>query len=110
MSQDALTGWDDDTTAESYAVFTRTFPMYSASSRDLARRAHLTDSRLVVDLCGGTGATAEAILALAPPDARVISLDSAAAMQRIGRRGDERMIDANGGRPDDPVAKPQPLA
>ncbi|WP_229375884.1 class I SAM-dependent methyltransferase [Streptomyces spirodelae] len=60
--------------------------MYSSSSRDLAHRAHLTDSRLIVDLCGGTGVTAEAILSLAPPDARVISLDSAAAMQRIGRR------------------------
>ncbi|MFE9968675.1 class I SAM-dependent methyltransferase [Streptomyces sp. NPDC005525] len=85
-TQDALTGWDDDTTAKSYAAFTRTFPMYSASSRDLAGRAHLTNSRLIVDLCGGTGATAEAILAVAPPEARVISLDNATAMQRIGRR------------------------
>ncbi|MFE4333279.1 class I SAM-dependent methyltransferase [Streptomyces sp. NPDC056831] len=84
MAQDALTGWDDDTTAESYAAFTRTFPMYSASSRDLASRAHLTDSHLIVDLCGGTGTTAEALLALAPPDARVVSLDNSAAMQRIG--------------------------
>lgn len=86
MTQDALTGWDDDTTAESYAAFTRAFPMYSASSRDLVSRVYLTDSRQIVDLCGGTGATAEAILALAPPDAKVISLDNAAAMQRIGRR------------------------
>jgi len=83
---DALVGWDEDTTAESYAAFTRAFPMYSASSRDLASRAHLTDSRLIVDLCGGTGATAEAILAMAPPDARVISLDNAVAMQRVGCR------------------------
>ncbi|MEE1931526.1 class I SAM-dependent methyltransferase [Streptomyces sp. TRM 70351] len=86
MTQDALTGWDDETTAEAYAAFTRAFPMYSASSRDLAARARLTDSHVIVDLCGGTGATAEAILALAPPDARVISLDNAPAMQRIGRR------------------------
>ncbi|MFB8085967.1 class I SAM-dependent methyltransferase [Streptomyces sp. NPDC055992] len=60
--------------------------MYSASSRDLAARARVTDSHTVVDLCGGTGTTAEAILALAPPDADVVSLDSAPAMQRIGRR------------------------
>lgn len=86
MTQDALTGWDDETTADAYAAFTRTYPMYSASSRDLATRARLTDSRMIVDLCGGTGATAEAILALAPPDAQVISLDNAPAMQRIGRR------------------------
>ncbi|MDX3099006.1 class I SAM-dependent methyltransferase [Streptomyces sp. ME19-03-3] len=86
MTQDALTGWDDETNAEAYASFARTYPMYSATSRDLAARAHLTDSRIVVDLCGGTGATAEAILALAPPYAQVISFDNAPAMQRIGRR------------------------
>ncbi|MCW2882268.1 MAG: methyltransferase type 11 [Sphaerisporangium sp.] len=32
------------------------------------------------------GATAEAILELAPTEAQVISLDNAAAMQRVGRR------------------------
>jgi len=83
---DALLGWDEDTTAEAYAAFTRAFPMYSATSRDLARRADLTDSRLVVDLCGGAGATAEAILEHVPIDAQVISLDNAAAMQRVGLR------------------------
>ncbi|WP_189969107.1 class I SAM-dependent methyltransferase [Streptomyces violascens] len=86
MEYDALTGWDDDATAETYAAFTRAYPMYSASSRDLAARAGLADSRVIVDLCGGTGTTAEAILALAPPDATVVSLDSSAAMQGIGRR------------------------
>ncbi|WP_182886673.1 class I SAM-dependent methyltransferase [Microbispora sp. H10885] len=84
--QDALLGWDEDTTAEAYAAFTRDFPMYGATSRDLARRAGLYVSRLVVDLCGGAGATAEAVLALVPAEARVISLDNAAAMQRVGRR------------------------
>jgi SAM-dependent methyltransferase len=83
---DAVLGWDEDTTAEAYAAFTRDFPMYAATSGDLARRANLTDSRLVVDLCGGAGATAEAILELAPDDAQVITLDNAAAMQRVGRR------------------------
>ncbi|GGR81100.1 hypothetical protein GCM10010269_20320 [Streptomyces humidus] len=86
MEYDALTGWDDDITAETYAAFTRAYPMYSASSRDLAARADLTRSRVIVDLCGGTGTTAEAILALAPPDSTVFSLDSSAAMQSIGRR------------------------
>ena len=86
MEYDALPGWDDDTTAETYAAFTRAYPMYSASSRDLAARAGLTRGRVIVDLCGGTGTTAEAILALAPPDATVVSLDSSAAMQSIGRR------------------------
>ncbi|WP_228456252.1 class I SAM-dependent methyltransferase [Streptomyces durbertensis] len=60
--------------------------MYAATSRDLVNRASLEDARLVVDLCGGTGATARAILDTAPAQARVISLDNAAAMQRVGRR------------------------
>ncbi len=84
--QDAVLGWDVDTTAEAYAAFTREFPMYGATSRDLAHRAGLADAHLVVDLCGGAGATARAILDLAPERARVFSLDSAAAMQRVGRR------------------------
>jgi SAM-dependent methyltransferase len=83
---DALLGWDEDTTAEAYAAFTRDFPMYAATSQDLAHRAELTDGSLVVDLCGGAGATAEAILDFVPIDAQVISLDNAAAMQRVGRR------------------------
>ncbi len=84
--QDAVLGWDEDATAEAYAAFTHEFPMYGATSRDLAHRADLTDARLVMDLCGGAGATARAILELVPDQARVISLDSAAAMQRVGRR------------------------
>jgi SAM-dependent methyltransferase len=83
---DAVLDWDEDTTAEAYAAFTRDFPMYGWTSRDLAHRAGLADSSLVVDLCGGAGATAEAILDLVPMQAHVISLDSAAAMQRVGRR------------------------
>jgi SAM-dependent methyltransferase len=86
MAHDAILGWDDDSTAEAYAAFTRDYPMYNATSRDLAHRARLTNSRLVIDLCGGAGATAAAILELAPAQTRVISLDNAAAMQRVGRR------------------------
>jgi len=83
---DAVLGWDEDTTAEAYAAFTRDFPMYGRTSRDLAHRAGLAGSSLVVDLCGGAGATAEAILDLVPMQAEVISVDNAAAMQRVGRR------------------------
>lgn len=83
---DAVTGWDEDSTAEAYAAFTRDFPLYRRTSRDLAHRAGLAGSSLVVDLCGGAGATAEAILDLVPMQAEVISVDNAAAMQRVGRR------------------------
>ena len=88
---DAILGWDEDTTAEAYAAFTRHYPMYAATSRDLARRANLTDSRLVIDLCGGAGATAEAILELAPANAQVITLDNAAELEAIRKsRGRSR--------------------
>ncbi|MFD0371107.1 class I SAM-dependent methyltransferase [Streptomyces sp. NPDC127114] len=83
--QDAVLGWDEESNAEAYDTFTRTHPMYDTTSRDLARRAGLADARLVVDLCGGAGATARAILDLAP-HAQILSVDSAAAMQRVGRR------------------------
>lgn len=84
--QDAVLGWDEDTTAEAYAAFTHDFPMYGRTSRDLAHRAGLAGSSLVVDLCGGAGATAQEILDLVPMQAEVISVDNAAAMQRVGRR------------------------
>lgn len=84
--QDAVFGWDEDDNARAYDAFTRAHPMYDATSRDLARRSNLTDADLVVDLCGGAGATARAILDLVQAHTRVTSLDSASAMQRVGRR------------------------
>ncbi|MEQ4608289.1 class I SAM-dependent methyltransferase [Streptomyces bacillaris] len=84
--QDALTGWDENATAEAYEAFTRIHPMYNVTSLDLAGRAGLADADLVVDLCGGAGATARAILGLVPDRARVVSVDSSGAMQRVGRR------------------------
>ncbi|MFJ8364005.1 class I SAM-dependent methyltransferase [Streptomyces sp. NPDC093984] len=84
--QDAILGWDEDTNAEAYEAFTRAHPMYDTTSRDLARRAHLADASLVIDLCGGAGATARAILDVIPARARVVSVDNAAAMQRVGHR------------------------
>jgi SAM-dependent methyltransferase len=83
--QDALLGWDEDANAEAYDAFTRAHPMYDTTSRDLVRRAEPADARLVVDLCGGAGATARVALDLAPR-AQILSVDNAAAMQRVGRR------------------------
>ena len=40
----------------------------------------------MVDLCGGTGATAAVLLGILPPGARVVSVDAAAAMQAAGLR------------------------
>jgi SAM-dependent methyltransferase len=83
---DAVAGWDDDLNAELYARFTRDYPFYADTSRDLADRACLSGARLVVDLCGGTGATAAVLLEILPPGARIITIDAAAAMQAAGRR------------------------
>ncbi|MER6431691.1 class I SAM-dependent methyltransferase [Streptomyces sp900105245] len=83
---DAILGWDEDSNAEAYEAFTRAHPMYDVTSRDLARRAHMADASLVIDLCGGAGATARTILDEIPARARVVSVDNAAAMQRVGRR------------------------
>jgi SAM-dependent methyltransferase len=83
---DAVAGWDDDLNAELYARFTRDYPFYADTSRDLAERACLPGARLVVDLCGGTGATAAVLLEILPPAARIITMDAAAAMQAAGRR------------------------
>ncbi|HUZ23174.1 MAG TPA: class I SAM-dependent methyltransferase [Streptosporangiaceae bacterium] len=83
---DALTGWDDQRNAELYDRFTRDFPFYTQTSRDLAARADLGSKELAVDLCGGTGATAAVILDAMPPHGRVISVDASTAMQEAGRR------------------------
>lgn len=84
---DATDGWDDDLNAEIYARFCRDYPFYTRTSRDLAVRARLDDCQAVVDLCGGTGTTAAVFLdSAARPDLRVISVDSAKAMQRAGQR------------------------
>lgn len=93
MPVDALEGWDDELNAELYAQFTRDYPFYTDTSRDLASRADLSHARLVVDLCGGTGSTASVLLESLPPQGRVLSLDSAPAMQTIGRhhRNDPRI-------------------
>jgi SAM-dependent methyltransferase len=84
---DAIDGWDDNLNAEIYALFCRDYPFYTDTSRDLAARARLGRCRIVADLCGGTGTTAAVLLdAMPQPDARVISVDSAKAMQTAGQR------------------------
>lgn len=86
MPADAVEGWDDELNAELYAQFTRDYPFYTDTSRDLIDRTDLDSAHRVVDLCGGTGATASLLLETMPPQGRVISVDSAAAMQTVGQR------------------------
>jgi SAM-dependent methyltransferase len=55
------------------------------TSADLADRVGLTPRSRVVDLCGGAGATARAVLRHLGKGGHVITVDNAAAMQETGR-------------------------
>nr|MDT0658727.1 methyltransferase domain-containing protein [Micromonospora sp. DSM 115978] len=83
---DALIGWDEEDNAERYDQFTRNFPFYTTASRDLVTRAELSGKDIVVDLCGGTGATAAVALDAMPRHGRVITVDNAKAMHAVGQR------------------------
>lgn len=78
--------WNERENAAAYRRFTEHFPMYAQTSRWLVERARLQTARRVLDLCSGTGATTEAILAVVGPDTRVLALDGSAAMQAEARR------------------------
>jgi ubiquinone/menaquinone biosynthesis C-methylase UbiE len=78
--------WADADNARHYAEFTRRFPMYTETSRDLVSRAGLSAGDVVVDLCCGTGATTEVILERLGPLGRVVAADGSAAMLEEARR------------------------
>jgi ubiquinone/menaquinone biosynthesis C-methylase UbiE len=78
--------WDDARTAEMYAEFTRSFPMYDETSRDLVRLADVAGARRVVDLCCGTGATTAVLLEHVGPDAEIVAIDGSPAMLEIAQR------------------------
>ncbi len=78
--------WDSDANAARYAAFASEFPMYSETSRDLVRLAALAPDAAVVDLCCGTGATSQEILAVLGPDGRITGVDRSAAMLAAAAR------------------------
>jgi SAM-dependent methyltransferase len=78
--------WDDAENAALYAAYTREFPMYADTSRDLVRMAGLRPDATVIDLCCGTGATSEQILAVLGPSGRVTGVDKSAAMLDVAAR------------------------
>jgi SAM-dependent methyltransferase len=81
MAEASGSDWSDRENAAAYRAFTRSFPMYSDTSRDLVARAGIGTASSVVDLCSGTGATTEMILADLPRTGRVLAVDGSAAMQ-----------------------------
>ena len=79
-ASEAPTKWEDEETARKYAAFSRTFPMYEETSRDVVAAAGLAGDATVVDLCCGTGVTTEAALAALGPGGRLIGVDASGAM------------------------------
>lgn len=78
--------WDSSENAGLYAEYTRAFPMYAETSRDLVRLADLAPDAAVIDLACGTGVTTQQILAALGPDGRVTGVDKSAAMLAVAAR------------------------
>jgi SAM-dependent methyltransferase len=77
--------WGEDDNARRYDAYTREFPSYRDTSRDLITVAlPATDAGVaeahVIDLACGTGATTREILAVLGPHGRVTGVDQSAAM------------------------------
>lgn len=77
--------WDDAHNAEAYAAFTRRFPMYADTSRDVVERAEVSAADGVLDLCCGTGVTTRTLLTRLPATARLWSVDGSPAMLQVAR-------------------------
>lgn len=75
--------WGEDENARRYHEFTRQYPVYQQSSRDLITLALLSKGAAAVDLACGTGVTTKAILDALGPDGRVTGVDGSAAMLAI---------------------------
>jgi ubiquinone/menaquinone biosynthesis C-methylase UbiE len=88
-----MSPWDDARTVRLYDAFTKRFPMYGETSRDLVRLADVASATTIVDLACGTGATTRAVLAVAPPAATVVAIDSSPAMLSTAQENirDERV-------------------
>lgn len=72
--------WGEDDNARRYDAFTREYPIYQETSRDLIALATPAPDAAVLDLACGTGATTREILAVLGPDGTVIGVDKSAAM------------------------------
>ncbi len=84
MSPDA-SPWAGWINAETYDRFVREQPIYRWLNRRLVALAGVAGARRVLDLACGTGATADACLAVLPPDGEVVGVDAAPAMVEVAR-------------------------
>ncbi len=84
-------GWDHPLTARRYQEFCEGPTRYRFANQALVRLAELGGARNILDFAAGVGHTAEAIVAQAPDDARVLCVEPADAMRRAG---EQRLRDA----------------
>lgn len=78
-------GWDHPITARRYQAFCAGPTRYSFANQALSRVAELDGARSILDFAAGLGHTAEAMLASAPAEARVLCVEPAAAMRSAGQ-------------------------
>jgi SAM-dependent methyltransferase len=107
--------WGEEDNARRYDAYTREYPNYRETSRDLAAlalpsaAAGVADAA-VLDLACGTGATTREILAVLGPHGRVTGVDQSAAMLAVAAAsiGDPRAawIQARAESVDQHVTKP----
>jgi SAM-dependent methyltransferase len=82
MDEGRWRGWEN---AEIYDRFVREHAIYRWLNARLVERAHLAGARRVLDLGCGTGATAQACLAVLGPEAEVAGVDASAEMVEVAR-------------------------
>lgn len=77
--------WSGWANAEIYDAFAREHTIYRQLNEHLVRVAEIATARRVLDLACGTGMTAEACLAVLPPDGELVGADASAEMVELAR-------------------------
>ncbi len=83
MSPD--TPWSGWANAEIYDAFVREGSIYRRLNLHLVELAEIASAHRVLDLACGAGATAEACLAVLPPDGELVGVDASAPMVELAR-------------------------
>jgi ubiquinone/menaquinone biosynthesis C-methylase UbiE len=81
-----MTGWDDKQTAQAYDKYSKHYPIYRDTSRDLVNLAKIESDMHVIDLCGGTGVTSQAVLNVLKASGHLHLVDMSSAMLDIARQ------------------------
>src|SRR3989344_2128089 len=79
-------GWFSPENAEGYDTYTKNFPFYRATSRDLVEFAQLQKGMSVVDLGCGTGVTTREILNVLGTTNIVYAVDYSPSMCKFAKK------------------------